>query len=132
VTVFYGILDLRNGEVVYCSGGHLPPYKIGRNGKANAIETTGNPALGMLADAAYQTLTIRLQPGDGLFLYTDGITEAMGTDLVEYGEERLLNSLRQSQKSAKNVIQTVIHSVNSHSAGLTQFDDMTVLAFWYL
>ncbi len=131
VTVFYGILDLSSGEVVYCNGGHLPPYKIGKDGTVIAIETTGNLALGMLANAIYKTKTIRLHSGDGLFLYTDGITEAMDANSLEYGEERLLSSLQQSGKGAKEVAQTVISNVKTFSVGLSQSDDMTILALWY-
>jgi len=132
VTVFYGILDLSSGEIVYCNGGHLPPFKIGKDGTVSAIETTGNLALGVLANTAYKTKTINLDRGDGLFLYTDGITEAMDANSLEYGEERLLNSLQQSATNAKDITQTVINSVKTFSAGLAQSDDMTVLALYYL
>lgn len=131
VTVFYGILNIGNGEVVYCNGGHLPPYHINKDGTVIAVETTGNLALGVLANAAYKTKTIRLQPGDGLFLYTDGITEAMDTNSLEYGEERLINSLRQSMKSANDVTQTVLTAIKTFSVGLAPLDDMTVLALYY-
>jgi sigma-B regulation protein RsbU (phosphoserine phosphatase) len=132
VTVFYGILDLASGEVAYCNGGHLPPCKIGKDGTVIAIETTGSLALGVLANAAYKTKTISLNPGEGLFLYTDGITEAMDANNLEYGEERLLNSLQQSTTTAKDITHTVINSVKTFSAGLAQSDDMTVLSLYYL
>jgi sigma-B regulation protein RsbU (phosphoserine phosphatase) len=131
VTIFYGILDLDNGEVVYCNGGHLPPCKIGKDGTVIAIETTGNLALGIMGNTVYKTKNIRLEPGDGLFLYTDGITEAMDADSLEYGEERLMNSLQQPMKGAKNLTQSVISAVKTFSAGLAQSDDMTVLALYY-
>ncbi len=131
VTVFYGILDLASGEVAYCNGGHLPPCKISKDGTVIATETTGNLALGVLANSAYKTKTISLNPGEGLFLYTDGITEAMDANNLEYGEERLLNSLQQSASNAKGITQTVISDVKSFSAGLAQSDDMTVLAIYY-
>ena len=131
VTVFYGILDLTSGEVIYCNGGHLPPFKIGKDGTVSAIETTGNLALGVMANTVYNTKTFRLLPGEGLFLYSDGITEAMDAHSLEYGEERLLNSLRQPMTNARDVTQTVINDVKNFSAGLAQSDDMTVLAIYY-
>ncbi len=131
VTVFYGILDLSSGKVAYCNGGHLPPYRIRKDGTVNAIETTGNLALGVLANAPYKTKTINLQSGDGLFLYSDGITEAMDTNSLEYGEERLMTSLQQSMKSAKDLTQTVIGAVKTFGSGLAQSDDMTVLTLYY-
>jgi len=131
VTVFYGILDLTSGEVIYCNGGHLPPFKIGKDGTVSAIETTGNLALGVMANTVYNTKTFRLLPGEGLFLYSDGITEAMDAHSLEYGEERLLNSLRQPMTNARDVTQTIINDVKNFSAGLAQSDDMTVLAIYY-
>ncbi len=131
VTVFYGILDLRNGEVAYSNGGHLPPCKIGRDGIVSIVETTGNLGLGLLASAVYRTKTTTLQSGDGLFLYTDGITEAQDANRLEYGEERLLTSLRPPMQSAKDVTQTVINAVKSFSAGQVQADDITVLVLSY-
>ncbi|MBN1480632.1 response regulator [candidate division KSB1 bacterium] len=131
VTVFYGILDISTGEIVYCNGGHLPPYKISKDGKANAIEITGNLVLGVFANASYQTKTIQLAPGDGLLLYTDGITEAMGPHNEEYGEERLNHSLQVPIKSAKETTQTLIDSVKNFSGGRAQSDDMTVLTLYY-
>jgi len=75
VSIFYGIFNLRTGEVAFCNGGHLPPFKIDLNGQATAVETTGNLALGVLENVNYQTKIIQLRPGEGIFLYTDGITE---------------------------------------------------------
>ena len=131
VTVFYGILDITSGEVVYCNGGHLPPYKLGKDGTVIAIETTGNLALGVMANTVYKTKTFRLQPGQSLFLYTDGITEAMDVNNLEYGEERLLDSLRQSTTNAKEISQTVISTVKAFSSGAAQSDDLTVMTLQY-
>ena len=131
VTIFYGILNLSSGEMVYCNGGHLPPYKIGNDGTAIALETTGNLALGVMANAIYTTKTLHLHRGDGLFLYTDGITEAMSVNRLEYGEKRLRDSLQNPVKSAKDLIQTVISAVKAFSSGLAQSDDLTALALYY-
>ena len=131
VTVFYGILDLSSGEVAYCNGGHLPPFQIGKDETVTAIETTGNLALGVLENAVYATKTIRLESGEGIFLYTDGITEARGTDSFDFGEEQLLTSLQQPMKSAKAATQAVISTVKTFSIGLAQLDDMTVMALYF-
>ena len=85
-----------------------------------------------MANTVYKTKTFRLLPGEGLFLYSDGITEAMDAHSLEYGEERLLNSLRQPMTNARDVTQTVINDVKNFSVGLEQSDDMTVLALYYL
>lgn len=131
VTVFYGILDLRSGKVVYCNGGHLPPLKIGNDGKVNTLDITGNMALGIKAKTVYNTKTVQLGPGDGLFLFTDGITEAMDVNHLEFGEERLKNSLLQPFVSAKDLGQKVINAVKTYSSGSAQWDDMTVLTLFF-
>lgn len=131
VTLFYGIFDFFTGEVSYCNGGHLPPCRIDKNGSVTPIETTGNIALGVLADAVYATKTVSLGPGEGLFLYTDGITEAMNKDYLEFGEDRLLHSLKVPMKNAKVVAQRVIDDVKTFAADLAQSDDLTVMALYH-
>ena len=131
VTIFYGILDFRSGEVIYSNGGHPAPCKIDKKGTVYAIEITDNLILGVVGSEIYKSKKIILEPGDGLFLYTDGITEAIDANDLFYGEERLLNSLKHPVKNAKDVSQKVITDVKSFSAGLAQSDDMTVLALYY-
>jgi len=132
VTVFYGILNLTSGIVTYANGGHLPPYKISKNGTVTAIDTTGNLALGLLESAVYESKSIHLQPGDCLVLFSDGITEAQGAHHLEFGEERLMHSLNQPIKSAQDTAQAILTDVKTFCAGRTQSDDMTVLVLHFL
>src|SRR5262249_24723532 len=76
VTLFYGILELSTGEFVYANGGHNPPYRIGPDGRVIGLEPTGGLALGVMPGMDYAQKTVALGPADGLFLYTDGVTEA--------------------------------------------------------
>src|SRR3990170_505974 len=76
VTVFYGVLDTRNGAFEYCNGGHSSPYLISSEGKITQLENIGGLLLGAMKDAEYESNIAMLNPGDTLFLYTDGITEA--------------------------------------------------------
>lgn len=131
VSIFYGIFNLRTGEVTYCNGGHLPPFKIDQNGQPTAIETTGNLALGVMANATYGTKTVQLLPGEGLFLYTDGITEACGANQEEFGEDRLAHSLQQPVQSAAALTEAVHTAVRQFSTGLPQTDDLTMLVLWH-
>ncbi len=132
VTVFYGILNTRTGEVAYCSGGHNPPFILRHDGRVEATETTGGLVLGVFGKATYKAKQIMLQSGDGLFLYTDGITEAMNRDNNEFTEERLQKCLEQFNASAlSDIIQGVIGEVRAFAADAPQADDMTILALRY-
>ncbi len=128
VTVFYGVLDLSSGEVAYCSAGHNLPYVMRRDGRVEALERTGGLALGVFARAAYKSKRIRLETGDGLFLYTDGITEAMDADKNEFTDHRLEELLRKLPgKPLAEIIDGVVSEVTSFASGAPQADDMTTL-----
>jgi sigma-B regulation protein RsbU (phosphoserine phosphatase) len=132
VTVFYGILNTRTGEVAYCNGGHNPPYILRRDGRIEAMEMTGGLVLGVFGKASYKAKQIMLQAGDGLFLYTDGITEAMDGDNNEFTESRLEACLKRLHSSGlEDVIQGVVSEVKTFAAGAPQADDMTMLALRY-
>jgi serine phosphatase RsbU (regulator of sigma subunit) len=95
VTVFYGILDPTTGTLVYANAGHCPSYIASTKQGKNVLRLirTGLP-LGIFADITWERRTVRLDPGDVLVLYTDGITEAESVQETFYGEERLLESVR--------------------------------------
>jgi len=128
VTVFYGILNTRTGEVVYCNAGHNPPFILRHDGRVEAMEMTGGLVLGVFAKATHQAKQIMLQSGDGLLLYTDGITEAMDPDSNEFTESRPEASLKRfTGFSLNEIIQGVLDDVRAFSAGAPQADDMTML-----
>jgi sigma-B regulation protein RsbU (phosphoserine phosphatase) len=128
VTLFYGILDLRTGEMEYCNGGHNPPYLIRASGAVEQTELCGGPLLGVDEAAAFQARTIRLNAGDALVLYTDGVTEAE-TDRQEfYTEARLETALRaNATAAARGITEGVLASVREFAAGAMQNDDITLL-----
>jgi serine phosphatase RsbU (regulator of sigma subunit) len=133
VTVFYGILNTRTGEITYCNGGHNPPYILRHDGQVEASETTGGLVLGVFGKATYKAKQIILQAGDGFLLYTDGITEAMDHDNNEFTEERLQKCLAQGHTSGlSNIIQNVISEVKAFAGDAPQADDMTMLVLRYL
>ena len=133
VTVFYGILNTRTGEVAYCNGGHNPPYILRGGGRIEAMEMTGGLVLGVFGKATYEAKQIMLQAGDGLFLYTDGITEAMDGDNNEFTEGRLEHCLKRWHGSPMGeLIQRVISEVKTFANGAPQADDMTMLVLRYL
>jgi len=132
VTCFYGVLNTRTGEIHYSNGGHHLPYILRTDGRVEAMEPFGGLILGAFKHAAYETGEIALQPGDCIFLYTDGITEAMNPDGEQFSNERLVESLQRVNGSpVEDIVGKVIDNVKEFTAGATQSDDMTILAVKY-
>ncbi|MBD3177474.1 MAG: SpoIIE family protein phosphatase [Armatimonadia bacterium] len=133
VTLFYAVLDLTTGEVTYSDGGHNPPGILRGDGTAELLDKQGGVAVGWLQGAEYSQTTFRLERGDTLFLYTDGVTEAKNPSHDLFGEPRLLASLGEADRdSAQSVVDRVIADVHAHAAGEPQSDDITILATRYL
>jgi sigma-B regulation protein RsbU (phosphoserine phosphatase) len=133
VTLFYGILHARTGEVEYSIGGHSPPYLLRRAGGIAAVECKGGMLLGVIEDNDYETGKITLQPGDALFLYTDGVTEARDAGQDFFSEHRLEKYLsRMNGSSLQEITQGAVDEVMTFSAGMPQMDDITILTVRYL
>lgn len=133
VTVFCGVLHLRTGESQYSNGGHNLPYRLSRHGSAQCVENTGGMALGVMESTKYAMKTLRLHPSEGLFLYTDGVTEAMDADGNLFSENRLQSSLQGDQSPPPmEVIRHTLDEVKKFVAGAEQSDDITTLAIRYL
>ncbi len=131
VTVFYGILNTVNGEVEYVNAGHNPPYVISASG-IRKVEMTGGIILGIIEDFDFQSGKLRLNPGERLFLYTDGVTEAFNSKEELFGEERLENFLYQRLNSPiEKIVKESFTEVNNFSSGVPQSDDVTILSFVY-
>ncbi|MCX6276719.1 MAG: SpoIIE family protein phosphatase [Bacteroidetes bacterium] len=131
VTVFYGILNTLTGEVEYVNAGHNPPYLLS-NGGIRKLEMTGGVILGCMEEFKYKSAKIQLAPGDRLFLYTDGVTEAFNTQDEAYGDDRLEAFLKQRINSPiDEIVKESLIEVNSFSTGMAQSDDITLLAISY-
>ncbi len=132
VTIFYGILGIRTGVVEYSNGGHNPPYVLSSQGTASVVERIGGMALGVLPNVSYQAKRIHLQEGESLFLYTDGLTEAMDSANNLFSEQRLQKYLEQIANTAPaDLIHNVVSVVRQFAAGAEQSDDITALAIQY-
>jgi sigma-B regulation protein RsbU (phosphoserine phosphatase) len=134
VTIFYGILDTRTGELEYAIGGHNPPYLFKANGEVEQLPI-GNCGMivGMIEDAQFETDRCRIAPGDGILLYTDGVTEAINAADEFYGEERLEPFLAARAAAPAEEMVTQVHAaVQEFAAGMPQADDITVMALRYL
>ncbi len=133
VTVFCGMLNTQTGEVFYSNGGHNLPYLLYRDGGAALLENTGGMALGVMNDVKYQTKKTTLRVGDGLFLYTDGVTEATDCNEHLFSDPRLNAFLQAVDGFAPvKLIQDTVCAVKNFSSGAPQADDITIMALKYL
>jgi len=128
VTLFLGILNIRTGELEYSNGGHNPPYIIRDNGELETVETTNGMALGVVEDFHYQSKKVVLRKGDTLFLYSDGVTEAMNEKDELFTEERLEKELKlQRDKPIQELINGIMDKLRAFSKGAPQSDDITMM-----
>ena len=129
VTVFYGILNHRTGELDYTNGGHNPAYILrGKNGELERLGRFPNLVVGGFEDFSYKSESAQLNPGDSLFLYTDGITEAFDAKEQPFGDERLEDSLVELyHDDAKTIIEGVYADLGEFIGDRTQSDDITML-----
>jgi sigma-B regulation protein RsbU (phosphoserine phosphatase) len=127
-TLLYAAFDPRSGEVEYVSCGHLPPL-LRRAGGAVEMLSAGGLPVGLFDQLKPKVRQATMGPGDLLFLYTDGVTEAVDAEEREFGEERLLDLLaRSGGANAAESIAQVKAAVSEFSRGEPQFDDLTCLA----
>jgi sigma-B regulation protein RsbU (phosphoserine phosphatase) len=134
VTLFYGVLNTRTGELEFGNAGHNPAYVISRDGTIRPLNQKSGPMLGVWEGAAYQTLTDQIAPGDHIVLYTDGVTEAIDKNGEFFSEERLEQFLaaNASTKTPEQLVVDLHAAVQDFSKGVPQADDVTVLSLRYL
>lgn len=130
VTIFLGMLNVKNGRLQYLNGGHNPPF-IARNGQPFApLPMPQGALLGFSDQATYDSAEIMLQPDDTLLLYTDGITEAENVQSEFFLEEKALHVLNQLKSTATvdEIVNKLYKAVSQFSKGVPPSDDMTLLA----
>jgi len=128
VTMFYGILDVNTGEVVYCNAGHNPPYIVRQDGEVKVLPMTQDPMVGAIGGIDFHQNTVQLAAGDALVMFTDGVTEAMNGVYEAYGEQRLEATLAHaSQMSSQEIVDAIKADVATFVDGAEQSDDITVL-----
>lgn len=128
VTVFYGIYNIKTGEVTYCNAGHNPPYLLKSNGEVKALPLAKDPMVGAISDIEYHEESIQLEKGEMLILFTDGVTEAMNVSFAEYGDERLVAALKNAVGSnCQEIINAVKADVSEFTEEAEQSDDITML-----
>lgn len=132
VTVLLCMLDLSTGELQFANGGHNPPLLMKKGGGVSYMELNKAKILGVFPDRKYTNQTLNLEPGDTLFLYTDGVTEAMNPDNEQFTEPRLLESLKKLQGLSVDEIEAGVQKdVKAFVNGAEQSDDITMLVVRY-
>jgi sigma-B regulation protein RsbU (phosphoserine phosphatase) len=129
VTAIIGFYNIPTGRFVFVNAGHNPPL-LKRYGESyEFVRTDPCIVLAFMEDIKYKEQELYLQPGDALYLYTDGVTEAMSGDKELFGEQRLLNALNENKDCCpQELLQAVKREVDNYADGTEQADDITMLA----
>jgi adenylate cyclase len=133
VTLFIGILDLKTGKLIYANGGHNPPVQFSDNDGVYFNNESSGPVVGVIEDLSYEELTLTLKPGDAIFLYTDGVTEAMNKNKREFSATYLLKICKTIEKeSTSHVVKTILQKVRNHAGTIRQSDDIAMMMIRFL
>jgi sigma-B regulation protein RsbU (phosphoserine phosphatase) len=133
VTLVYAILDTRNGQVDYCNAGHSHSWVFPAHGELRKTADEGGMIAGLYDFAKYECGSLRLEPGDGLLLYTDGVTEAFNGDGAMFGDDGLRAALETAARApVEEVVKGIVREVKAFVASAPQSDDITVMAIRYL
>ncbi len=134
VSLFCGFLDTASGEVFYANAGHNPPLLVKRNGDVEWLPRAKSLVAGVMPGLSYTCESLTLAPFDSLFLYTDGVVEAMNTKEEFFSEERLKKELAQTMGEGLPIQETIHNieaSVQNFADGAVQSDDITMLMLRY-
>ncbi|WP_455625341.1 PP2C family protein-serine/threonine phosphatase [Parabacteroides sp.] len=128
VTMFYGILNHKTGDIDFTNAGHNPAYVLRSNGDVEKVPQHANFVAGGLEGFVYKNDTTHLEPGETIVLYTDGVTEAFNAENKPFDEERLEDSLAELYyEDAKTIIEEVHNDLSDFIGDTTQSDDITML-----
>ncbi len=126
-TVFYGILDARQHQLVFSNAGHDPPFFISQDKKVSRLKTGGIP-LGVLESFPFTEESLTFSAGDLLVIYSDGIPEAWNQEDVFFGEQKLNEIIcAHLDASAQELLECILSEVKSHMGSIPQSDDITLM-----
>jgi sigma-B regulation protein RsbU (phosphoserine phosphatase) len=135
VSALYGVLDLRSGNFSFSNAGHNFPYLVspGKEPQVRRIGGRTGIALGVLPEGDFAVETVRMDPGDAIFLYTDGVTEAMDPAREMFEEDRLLSTLAEGPSATpRELVARMTGSIHGFTRGAAQSDDITMLALRFI
>lgn len=129
VTVWMGILEISTGKMVCANAGHDQPAVMHRDGDFKLVQDVHGFVLAGMEDMTYKEYGITLEAGDKLYLYTDGVPEAVNKSGEFYGMDRMVRSLnRNKEKSPEELLEAMKQDIREFSGEAEQFDDITMLA----
>ncbi len=132
VTVWLGILELSTGIVKASSAGHEYPVKTGEDGQMELVKDRHGLVLGGMEMAKYRMYEWQLRPGDVLFVYTDGVPEAINDKVEQYGTDRMVEALRRCEShNPEELVTAVLADLSGFVGNEEQFDDTTMLCICY-
>lgn len=127
-TIAYGVLDLRNHRLRFASGGHTPLVVLDAQGELRIVDADGM-AIGWMDDVDFEEVEIDLAVGDRVFLYSDGVPEAMDGELEEFGDERMLQTMNDGRGKALNdAVESLLAAVQKWCGRSGPKDDVSILA----
>lgn len=134
VTLMFGIIRA-DGTLTYCNAGHNPPVIIGKSGVRRLEE--GGPVVGLLEFAPYSQESVKLDPGDIVVVFSDGVSEALNAAGEEFGDDRLLAAAHQAARDADDVtspalVESIVSAVRAFTKEAPQSDDITAMVIRYL
>lgn len=128
VTAWIGILDTATGELEWSSAGHNPPLIVKKDGSVDLLKGKNSLVLAGMNGIRYKSNLARLEEGDSLFLYTDGVTEAQSANGDFFGDDRLRLAVTNVDDNPRTMCERVVASVDAFAAGAPQADDITVMS----
>jgi sigma-B regulation protein RsbU (phosphoserine phosphatase) len=127
-TLFYAVLDVSTGAISFCNAGHEYPMLFTRAGGSPTRLITGGMALGVVPEFAYEEAGTRMDAGDTLIVYSDGIPDAVNEFDQPFGEDRLKECVTEfAGESAATLMDRVVDAVKKHEGGSPRIDDLTLL-----
>ncbi len=133
VTLLIGIFNIRTGSIQYVNAGHNPPIVVSQKDGVYFKRDISGPIAGIMEDFPFKDILFQLDHGDALFLYTDGITEAMDTENRLFTEDRLIKEIKDHRDEAvEDLILRIEEAVTVHAGEAPQSDDITMLYIRYL
>lgn len=130
ITLICGVTDFQNHQFFFCNAGHERPFIL-RNGKSpEEIVTTPQTALGILQNIEYENNIIDFENNMTLFLYSDGVTDALNNEEISFGKTQLVKILSQ-QSEAKKIVKECVAALEKHILEAEAFDDITILAIQF-
>jgi sigma-B regulation protein RsbU (phosphoserine phosphatase) len=131
VTLLVGMMNLESGEIALANGGHNAPVLRAADGTCAFLEFDHGPALGLYEGAEFPVWRSRLEPGQTLLLYTDGVTEAFDANEEMFSDERLLDVVPKLGLRASDATKSLLCAVHDFAGGYRQSDDITVVALQF-